>query len=179
MSKTTITLFFALVFSNAAVIFADIGGNHLIPNSPGRCWRVHHRNFNVSGNLDSAIMFKFVTVGGTGETDDIITYELTFKENFDKTSGGWDESKTRVYTGSGLIKTISHGRVRFEIYVDLGNGEPPLTVQGYYHPGEGTSDYDDRIAIGFPPEITQDVAAEDDCNEMLGEGGASTNGLGS
>lgn len=160
-------LAFSFLFTGTA--FSDLGGNHLIANSPGRCWRVIHRDFSVKGNAIAGYSFKLIDVGGSGETDDIISYELTIKENFVEDTG-WDESKTKVFTGTGLIKSISFGRVRFEFYVDPGNGGDLITVQGYYHPGDGTSDFDDRVVMRLPTVITPGVANQDDCCDPMNDG---------
>ena len=168
MSKFNYATVFIINFVFAGLLFGDLGGDRLIANTPGRCWKVVHRDFDIKGNLVAGYGFVLVNVGGTGETDDQITFELTVKENF-VLDVGWDESKTKVYTGTGLIKSISQGKVRFEIYIDAESGNQTYTVQGYYHPGSGTSDFDDRIVMSLPAQIAP--TNENDCDEdSFGEG---------
>ena len=130
------------------------------------CWRVTHRDFDIKGNLHSAYIFKLTSVGGEGQTDDILTYELTTKEDY-VVDVGWDETKTRVYTGSGLVKSVSNGRIRFEIYVDAGDNEGPRTIQGYYHPGASRTDFDDRMVIGLSNVIAESGTTNSDCIDEL------------
>ena len=153
----------------APVIAPDHGFNRIEPNNIGRCWRVINRDFNDRHRFESAVSFKVVTVSGTGETDDLLTYELTLKKDYVEGTG-WDESQTVVYTGSGLITEMANGRINFEFYVELGNSEPLATGRGYYHPGSTSADSDDNFLLDFPPEI-EAILNADPCGNVLDEGG--------
>ena len=166
MLKKIILSGFIVSFCTPAM-FADHGFDRIIINNTGRCWRTINRDFDDKTRLKSAVSFRFVTVGGTGQTDDPITYELTFKEDFQE-GVGWDETKTRTYTGGGLIKSIDNGRVNFEFYVDLGDGNPAITVDAFYHPGPSTADSDDNLVLGIPVTLQ---ALADLCAVAMGEGG--------
>ena len=138
-------------------------------NNAGRCWRVINRDFQDKSKYDSGIMLRVTAVGDDGRTDDIISYELTIKEDY-VDGNGWDETKTKVYTGTGLVKSIDNGRVNFEIYVDLNDGNSPITIQSYYHPGSTTADSDDKMVIQLPATMVP-FNLVGPCSNSLGEAG--------
>ncbi|MEM9410573.1 MAG: hypothetical protein AAGA30_05635 [Planctomycetota bacterium] len=153
-----------LVCLFANFVLADLGFDRIIINSTGRCWRILNRSYEQNVKYDSCVLFRVVNVGGSGQTDDPLAFELTFKEDYIP-GQGWDESKTRTYEGSGLVKSVTRGRVNFELY--LGSNEQPIEITGYYHPGNGSSNYDDRVILNLPETITQPGNSNNDCDPIV------------
>lgn len=160
-------IFSAVTFiATSNMLMADIGFDRIVANQTGRCWRVMNRDFDDVHHFHSGIAFKVIGVEGNGQTDDMLTYSLTYKEDFYK-GQGWDESKTKTFTGTGLIKSRQNGRINFELYVTVADGTQ-VTLQGYYHPGENASDQDDRMMLQLPPGPVLLFPIE--TNASLGEG---------
>ena len=144
------TIFFSALtlVATSNMLMADIGFDRIVANQTGRCWRVTNRDFDDNHHLHSGIALRVLGVDGDGKTDDLLTFSLTFKEDFYK-GQGWDESKTKTFTGTGLIKTIQNGRINFELYLTNADGTQ-VTVEGYYHPGGNASDQDDQMLLQIP-----------------------------
>ena len=158
LKKLPLSVFIVSLF--ASIVSADLGFDRIIVNNSGRCWRIVNRDFEDANRRDSCVLLKIIEVGGTGQTDDAFAFELIFKEDFIR-GQGWDESKTRTYNGTGLVKNIRKGRVNFELYLQPNN--QPIEIKGYYHPGTGTSDSDDRMVLTVPDTIAN-TNAETDCD---------------